>query len=109
MKHEYPVIDFNQFGSETRDDRLLLFAARAKDLAAWAGIPRKGWRIRMLFQRWITPGREDELREFWMRAGKLTEPTAPHYILGPTAIVLAIQGEPEIKGRENHSKLQITY
>ena len=25
MKHEYPVIDFNQFGSETRDDRLLLF------------------------------------------------------------------------------------
>ena len=32
-----------------------------------------------------------------MRAGKLTEPTAPHYILGPTAIVLAIQGEPEIK------------
>lgn len=89
----FPVIDFNQFGSEGQSDRLLLFAAPAKEIASWAGIPRKGWRIRMLFQRWITSGRENELKEFWKRASDPLE----GYVLAPAAIVVAIQGNPIIK------------
>jgi len=92
MTNSFPVIDFNQFSSGTESDRLLLFAAPAKSIAAWAGIPRKGWRIRMLFQRWITPGRENELKEFWNRASNPSD----GYILGPSAIIVAIQGNPEI-------------
>jgi hypothetical protein len=105
MTREYPVIEFHQFGSDTAEDKILLFAPKAKDLAAWAGIPRKGWRIRMLFQRWITQGRQDELKEFWTRAAKLSSPPSPHYILGPSAIVIAIQGEPTI----TNGKIQLDY
>ena len=64
----FSVIDFNQFGSKNQSDRLLLFAAPAKEIASRAGIPRKGWRIRMLFQRSITPGRENELKDLWKLA-----------------------------------------
>jgi hypothetical protein len=97
MKATYPVIEFHQYDGSTSEDRMLLFAAKAKDIAAWAGIPRKGWRIRMLFQRWITPGREEDLKEFWTRASKTSLPPAPNYVLGPTAVVIAVQGEPEVK------------
>lgn len=97
MSTEYPVIDFNQFGSDTEYDRLLLFAAKAKDLAAWAGIPRKGWRIRMLFQRWITEGRERELKDFWRRASTRDEESGQDFVMGPSAIVLAIQGDPTVE------------
>lgn len=58
----FPLIRFSQFGSKDPSDDLLLFAAPARVLAAWAGIPRKAWHIRMLFQRPITPGREADLR-----------------------------------------------
>jgi hypothetical protein len=62
-----------------------MFAPLAKDLANWAGIPRKGWHIRMLFQRWITEARENELKSFWKEAISATDP-----VLGPSAIVVAI-------------------
>ena len=42
MSISVPVIEFHQFGGADHRDRLLLFAAPAKQLAAWAGIPRKG-------------------------------------------------------------------
>ncbi len=96
MEPLYPVIDFHQFGSNDSSDRLLLFTAKAKDLAAWAGIPRKGWRVRMLFQRWITSSREREVQEFWDRASTRDPSRGIGYVLGPTAIVVAIQGEPAI-------------
>lgn len=95
--NKYPVIDFHQYGGNDSGDRLLLFAAKAKDLARWAGIPRKGWRVRMLFQRWITAGRETELKEFWTRA---SNKDSGEFVLGPSAIVIAIQGEPTIVAGE---------
>lgn len=89
MDASYPVLPFNQFGRDDNSDQLLLFAPKAKDLAAWAGIPRKGWRIRMLFQRWVTQGRERELKHFWETAVK-------DDLHGPSAIVIALQDEPRI-------------
>jgi len=90
----FRCIPFDQYGEAGPGDDLLLFAAPAKALSAWAGIPRKAWHIRMLFQRPITPSRESELKRFWNTAssGQLDG-----FILGPTAIVIAIQGDPVIK------------
>lgn len=85
---------FNQYQSGSKTDELIMFAAPAKDIATWAGIPRKGWRIRMLFQRWITESRKSELMEFWERAS--SPEGNQRFIMGPTAIVVAIQGTPEI-------------
>jgi len=65
MSKTYPVIRFSQYGSDSPSDDLVMFAASAKDIYAWAGIPRKGWNIRMLFQRPITVSRETELKRFW--------------------------------------------
>lgn len=90
----YPIIKFNQYESGTSEDELYLFAAPAKAIAQWAGIPRKGWQIRMLFQRWITDSRKKELINFWKRASE-PGPDERH-IIGPTAIVVAIQGNPSI-------------
>ncbi len=88
------VINFSQYDDAGKADDLLLFGAPAKAIANWAGIPRKAWHIRMLFQRPITPGRAAELKRFWNTASSAQNGS---YILGPTAIVLAIQGEPQIK------------
>jgi hypothetical protein len=89
---KFPIIRFNQFGSSSSEDELFLFAAPAKEIAQWAGIPKKGWRIRMLFQRWITESRKAELVDFWTRASN--PGPKERYIVGPTAIVVAIQSEP---------------
>ena len=89
-------LQFSQFGSTTSDDDLLLFSAKAKDLANWAGIPRKGWRIRMLFQRPVTQARANQVSEFWDVASK-PDP-GQKFILGPTAITIGIQGAPVIIG-----------
>ena len=37
---DYPK--FRQYGQDISEDLLLSFAAPAKRIAAWAGIPRKG-------------------------------------------------------------------
>ncbi len=65
---KYAAIEFKQYESDTTSDQLILFGAKAKDISAWAGIPRKGWQIRMLFQRPITPTRDNELKKFWNQA-----------------------------------------
>lgn len=101
----FPVIPFHQFQSALPEDELLIFAAPAKALANWAGIPRKGWRIRMLFQRWITAERERDLREFWDTAANPKRDVGQQYILGPTAITVAVQGELKIVD----GKIDITY
>lgn len=95
MTSHYPVIRFNQYKSSTKSDDLLMFAAKAKDLYRWAGIPRKGWNIRMLFQRPITPARENELKRFWEKASN--PDVGQDYIVGPTAIIIAIQDIEKIK------------
>lgn len=85
------VLEVHQFGYSDSRDLLYLFALPANVLHQWAGIPRKGWHIRMLYQRSITEVRKRELTEFWTRAAK-GEAAHPNVsILGPTAITLAIQ------------------
>lgn len=97
---QFPVIHFSQYESSDSDDDLLLFAAPAKAIAAWAGIPRKGWHVRMLYQRWITPGRERELKDFWQRASTPDPADGKRFILGPTALTIAIHGPAEIQNGE---------
>jgi hypothetical protein len=86
----FPFIEFHQYGSPSLEDRLIVFAAPAATLAQWAGIPSKGWHVRLLYQRWVTRAREKELEEFWTAA------SIPPYILGPTALTIAVRGEPVI-------------
>jgi hypothetical protein len=90
----YDAIRFHQYISNKKSDELILFAARARDISNWAGIPRKGWQIRMLFQRPITKARETQLKKFWTQAA--TPKDGDEYILGPTAIIVASQGEAKI-------------
>src|SRR5262249_38526431 len=67
----YAVTPFNQFASATEEDRLYLFAAPATQLISWAGIPKKGWHMRMLYQRWVADMRKGELKDFWTTAASL--------------------------------------
>ena len=83
----FPGLEFHQFDDDA-DDRLIMFAAPASTLSAWAGIPRKGWRLRALYQRWVTPGREQDVRQFWNDAAKYHH-DGHRYLLGPTALTLA--------------------
>lgn len=85
---QYPVISFNQYSGTDSKDQLFMFAPSAKDLAMWAGIPRKGWKIRMLFQRWITPTRKKQLNDFWEHASGVEGDSV---IPVPTAIVVALR------------------
>lgn len=87
----FSALTMNQYGRTDNQDVLYLFSAPAKTLAQWAGVPRKGWHIRMLYQRWVTHSRRRELAEFWNRAGRPNAALGQNVILGPTAIVLAIQ------------------
>lgn len=95
MTDRYPIVRFHQFASGTGADEMILFAAPAKKLAAWAGIPRKGWRVRMLYQRWITPGRQSEVKAFWDDAGEKVR-GEDAYLLGPTALTLAATADLDI-------------
>ena len=101
MVHSYEVIDFHQYGdSASEDDRLLMFAAPAKELDGWIGIPRKGWRVRMLYQRWIAESRKQEVTAFWDQASTPRTDQPKRYLVGPTAITVALFGDPKIdKGR----------
>lgn len=96
MSPSFNVIKFDQYESELPDDDLMLFAAPAKAIWAWAGIPRKGWNVRMLFQRWITDKRKQEVTAFWNQAAQEREDQAKRFVLGPTALTIAIAGDTEL-------------
>jgi hypothetical protein len=97
----YPMIEFHQYDSNSADDRLLMFAAPAREIWSWAGIPRKGWQVRMLYQRWITESRKQEVTSFWNEAGT-ERPTQPkRFLVGPTALTIAMFSEPELDGNGN--------
>lgn len=83
----FPAIEFHQYG-DSDADRLVMFAAPASVLVSWAGIPRKGWRLRALYQRWITVGREQEVKQFWRDAAAYDR-GEHRYLLGPTALTIA--------------------
>ena len=59
----------------------------------------------MLFQQPITPNREIELKKFWEIASSLQASIDEKFILGPTAIIAAIQGEPKIE----NGKVDVSY
>ncbi|NYG07760.1 hypothetical protein BJ986_002247 [Phycicoccus badiiscoriae] len=93
------MIDFHQFSDDASDDdRLLMFAAPAKELDGWVGIPRKGWRVRMLYQRWIAESRKQEVTAFWEQASTPRTDQPKKYLVGPTAITVALFGEPQVEG-----------
>lgn len=100
MSTKVDCIRFNQFSLGDDRDELIIFSAPARVLEKWAGIPRKGWSIRMLFQRQITELRKRELTQFWNNA---SNPEIP--ILGPTAITIAIQGQAKFDG----NKIELDY
>ncbi|MBI4817026.1 MAG: hypothetical protein HY791_12255 [Deltaproteobacteria bacterium] len=97
-----PVLELHQYGMDSDEDRLFVFAAPAKDLASWAGVPRKAWRLRMLYQRWVKPARERELAEFWNRASRPNRGLGETCILGPTAITLALQDDVSVADGKIH-------
>lgn len=105
MHVSHPVIEFHQYAAGHPDDRLLLFAAPAKDIWGWAGVPRKGWKIRMLYQRWITQSRQQEVVSFWDQASTPRQHQEKRYLVGPTAITVAILEEPSI----SNGKIQLDY
>lgn len=88
MSERFPVLKLHQFASSTEDDVLYMFSAPAKKLVDWAGIPRKGWKIRMLYQRWVTPGRSRDVTRFWNDAAEYRGADR-NFLLGPTALTLA--------------------
>jgi hypothetical protein len=47
----------------------------------------------MLYQRWITPSREQEVIDFWRAASSQVDDDAS-FILGPTALTIAIRNPP---------------
>ena len=102
----FPTLAFNQFAGDKDDDLLLMFAAPATDIAAWAGIPRKGWRVRMLYQRWLTDSRKQEVTAFWNQAGTPRDGEARRYLLGPTSLTIAMLGPPEY---DEHGRLVLAY
>jgi hypothetical protein len=89
----YPIISFNQYDRTQNDDVMHLFAAPASEISKWAGIPRKGWRIRMLYQRWISASRKSQLSTFWKIAAGVG---LPDCTVCPTAIVVALQEKAKI-------------
>jgi hypothetical protein len=94
----YPAIEFHQYGDDDAD-RLVMFAAPATVLASWAGVPRKGWRLRALYQRWVTPGRAQEVRQFWQDASTYDR-EGHRYLLGPTALTLAATEDIQLEDRQ---------
>lgn len=82
-----------------------MFSAKATDLWSWAGVPRKGWGARMLYQRWITESRQQEVIEFWNAVSKPQNNQPREYLVGPTALTVAIYDDPVI----DDGQLVLTY
>jgi hypothetical protein len=95
-----PVLEFHQYGADDPDDRLLIFAAKATDIWSWAGVPRKGWRVRMLYQRWISEQRQQEVIGYWNQVSQPRPEFTRKYLVGPNAITVAIFDEPTIENRQ---------
>jgi hypothetical protein len=92
----YKTISLHQYDSNSNDDLLLMFAAPAKEIWQWAGVPRKAWHLRMLYQRGISSGREQEVKAFWDQAGQPTANSTRPYLLGPTSLTVALQDPIEV-------------
>jgi hypothetical protein len=76
---------YQDVGTQERKGHLLSFTAPARDILLWAGIPRKGWTLRALYQRLLTPKRVAEIRGFLDPSEHRAQIN-----LSPTAITVAI-------------------
>jgi hypothetical protein len=85
--HSYPGFVFHQYkeGAEKRDGRLVAFCAPAQEIKLWAGVPRKGWTLRALYQRILDTTRISRVSEFFTPA---TDRAVGN--LSPTAVTIAL-------------------
>jgi hypothetical protein len=83
----YQAQVFYQYNAapDHRGGRLVSFSAPARDIKLWAGVPRKGWTLRALYQRILDKSRISRVGEFFTpRAG------ARVGNLSPTAVTIAL-------------------
>lgn len=74
-------------GPAHRGGRLVSFSAPAQEIKLWAGVPRKGWTLRALYQRLLDTTRISRVGEFFTpQAG------AKVGNLSPTAVTIALVG-----------------
>lgn len=83
----YKAHAFFQYGSDanTYAGQLVSFAAPAAEIIEWAGVPRKSWTLRALYQRILDDRRLDRVGEFFT-------PSAASGVgnLSPTAVTIAL-------------------
>jgi hypothetical protein len=85
----YPAQVFYQYGhqSNERGGRLVAFSAPAKEITKWAGVPRKGWTLRALYQRILDTTRVSRVSNFFTPVeGSLVGN------LSPTAVTISLIG-----------------
>lgn len=93
----YKAQSFNQFHPQTGTSfgKLVYFHATARDIKTWAGVPRKGWTLRALYQRVLDETRLEKIQSF------LSPTIHGRGNLSPTAVTIAIRkGEVEIPEAE---------
>jgi hypothetical protein len=73
-------------GTDSPLGKLVAFAAPAKEIKEWAGVPRKGWNLRALYQRILDETRLDRVANFFTATPPATAPEN----LSPTAVTMAI-------------------
>ena len=96
----YKTLSFHQYESDSDSDELIMFSAPAEEIASWAGVPRKGHSIRMLYQRDPNENRVTQIAEFWNDAGTSDGNDSQPFVLGPTAIVLALTESAKRNGQD---------
>lgn len=84
-------------GPERRDGKLVSFSAPAKEIMLWAGVPRKGWTLRALYQRLLDTSRISQVGSFFT-----PQPGAKIGNLSPTAVTIALMSSisriPDVPG-----------
>jgi len=85
--YTYPAHVFNQFSSadSSPSGKLIHFSAPAREIQQWAGVPRKSWTLRALYQRVLDETRLDRISHFFAKSGD----KKPN--LSPTSITIAVQ------------------
>jgi hypothetical protein len=87
--YEYAAQSFFQFQPgprlATESGPLVTFAASAREIRRWAGVPRKAWALRALYQRVLNETRIKDIAAFFEPA-----PAPAEVNLSPTSITVAL-------------------
>lgn len=103
--YTYPAHVFHQYAA-TKDKahaRLVHFTAPAAEIRAWAGIPRKGWHLRALYQRILNPNRESQISKFFSKSSGRSFGN-----LSPTAITIALGDDVVVPKKDGSFELSLT-